>query len=66
MHVHVLVAETLGLGEADAVDDGGVVEFVGDNGVLGGGEGLGSDFLILVIFNKSTNFKTHLRAPKQP
>jgi hypothetical protein len=34
-HVVVLVAEALGLAEAHAIDDGGVVEFVGNDGVLG-------------------------------
>lgn len=34
-HVAVGVAEAAGLGEADAVDDRGVVEGVGDDGVLG-------------------------------
>jgi hypothetical protein len=32
---HVVVAVALGLAEADAVDDGGVVERVADDGVLG-------------------------------
>ena len=34
-HVVVFVAEALGLAEAHAVDDGGVVELVGNDGVLG-------------------------------
>ncbi len=38
-HVLVGVAEPLGLAEPDAVDDGGVVESVGDDGVLGAEEG---------------------------
>ena len=33
------VAEALGLAQADAVDDGGVVQGVGDDGVLGGQQG---------------------------
>ena len=33
-HVVVAVAEALGLAEADAVDDAGVVQLVGDDGVL--------------------------------
>ena len=40
VHVVVLVAEALGLAEADAVDDGGVVQLVGDDGVLGPQDGL--------------------------
>ena len=34
VHVAVLVAEALRLAQADAVDDGGVVELVGDDGVF--------------------------------
>ena len=34
VHVVVLVAEALGFAQANAVDDGGVVEFVGDDGVF--------------------------------
>ena len=34
-HVLVLVAILLGLGESDPVDDGGVVELIGEDGVLG-------------------------------
>ena len=34
-HVVVFVAEPLGFTEAHAVDDGGVVEFVGNDGILG-------------------------------
>ena len=40
LHVVVLVAEALGLAEPDAVDDGGVVQLVGDDGVLGPQDGL--------------------------
>lgn len=40
VHVAVGVAEPLGLGEADAVDDGGVVEGVGDDRVLRTEDGL--------------------------
>ena len=39
-HVGVGVTETLGLAKADAVDDGGVVQGVGDDGILGGQERL--------------------------
>ena len=34
-HVSVGIAEALGLAEADTVDDGGVVQRVGDDGVIG-------------------------------
>ena len=37
--VGVAVAIAAGFGEADAVDDGGVVEFVADDGVVGGEQG---------------------------
>ena len=40
VHIVVLIAEPLGLAETDAVDDGGVVELVGDDGVLGPQDGL--------------------------
>lgn len=39
-HVFVLVAEFLGLAKANAVDDGGVIQLVGDDGVVGRQHGL--------------------------
>ena len=39
-HVAVLVAEALRLGEPDAVDEGGVVQLVGDDGVVLAHQGL--------------------------
>ena len=33
-HIFVLVSELLGFAQPDAVDDGGVVELVGDDGVV--------------------------------
>ena len=40
VHIAVAVAEAGGLREADAVDDAGVVELVGDDGVFGVEDGL--------------------------
>ena len=39
-HVHVVVSESLGLAETDTIDDGSVVQLVGDDGIFSGEESL--------------------------
>lgn len=39
-HVVVFIAKTLGFAEANTIDDGGVIELVGDDGIFGAEQGL--------------------------